>query len=178
MAMAPGGFEDYDPIARDVPAWTPAEYAARVGEEVGVSEWIEVTQKAVDAFAVATHDVNFVHVNPERARAEAGLPGSIAHGFFTLSLLSQFGYQVMPKVAGSVLGLNYGVEGCRMISPVPVGSRVRGRLTLAQAERRGASGFVVGYDVIVEIEGQEVANGGRPALKARWLTHATLGPDA
>ena len=175
MATTPGGFEDYDPRARDVPAWTPEEFAARIGAEIGVSDWIEVTQAKVDAFAQATHDVNFVHVNPERTRAETPLQGTIAHGFFTLSLLSQFGYQTMPKVTGATLGLNYGVEGCRMITPVPVGARVRGRLTLAQAEKRGETGFVVGFDVIVEIEGQEVANGGRPALKARWLTHASLG---
>ncbi|MGG7564631.1 MaoC family dehydratase [Rhodovulum sp. DZ06] len=175
MALTPGGFEDYDPRARDVPAWAPEEFGAHIGEEIGVSDWIEVTQEAVDAFAVSTHDVNFVHVNPERTRAETPLPGTIAHGFYTLSLLSQFGYQVMPAVKGATLGLNYGVDAVRMITPVPVGSRVRGRLALATAERRGETGFVVGYDVIVEIEGQEVANGGRPALKARWLTHASLG---
>lgn len=178
MALAPGGFEDYDPLDRGAAEWTPEEFAAHVGEEIGTTEWIEVTQAAVDAFAQATFDVNYVHVNPERARAQAGLPGTIAHGFYTLSLLSQFGYQVMPAVKGSVLGLNYGVDGVRMITPVPVGARVRGRLTLAAADRRGASGFVVQYDVIVEIEGQEVAAGGRPALKARWLTHQTLAPGA
>ena len=174
MAIAPGGFEDYDPLTREAETWTPDEIIARIGEEIGVSDWIEVTQQKVDAFAVATHDVNFVHVNPARAKAETPMQGTIAHGFYTLSLISQFGYQLMPKVAGSTLGLNYGVDGVRFIEPVPVGARVRRRLTLAEAARKGANGFMVGYDVVVEIEGQTLAEGGKPALKARWLTYATL----
>lgn len=165
---------DFDPRTREAETWAPEEFAAHIGEEIGVSGWIEVTQEAVNAFAVATHDLNFVHVNPERAAAETPLGGSIAHGFFTLSLLSQFGYQVMPKVAGSALGLNYGVDGCRMISPVPVGARVRGRLTLAEAKADGRGGFRVSYDVTVEIEGREIATGARPALVARWTTYAAL----
>ncbi|MFT6772344.1 MAG: acyl dehydratase [Paracoccaceae bacterium] len=170
MAITASGLEDYDPAARPVPVWTPAEYAERIGEEVGVSTWIEITQARVDAFAVATEDLNYIHVNPERTRAETPLPGTIAHGFLTLSLVSQFGYQVMPMVAGAIGGLNYGIDRARFASPVPVGSRVRGRLMLAEVTPRGA-GLVIAYDVTVEIEGQD-----RPALIARWLTHATLGP--
>jgi acyl dehydratase len=170
MARTAAGLDDYDPAARPTPAWTPAEFDAQIGREIGVSEWIEITQAQVDAFAVATHDLNFIHVNPERTAAETPLPGTIAHGFLTLSLVSQFGYQVMPKVAGAIGGLNYGVDKARFTAPVPVGSRVRGRLTLADVQKRGETGLVIAYDVVVEIEGRD-----RPALTARWLTHATLG---
>ena len=174
MALTASGLEDYAPAARPVAAWTPEDLIARVGQAIGVSDWIAITQDQVDAFAVATHDLNYIHVNPERTKADTPLPGTIAHGFLTLSLLSQMGYQVMPSVKGATGGLNYGVDKARFTAPVPVGSRVRGHLTLADVQRRGTTGLVIAYDVVVEIEGQEVATGGRPALTARWLTHATL----
>ncbi|MFT4794374.1 MAG: acyl dehydratase [Paracoccaceae bacterium] len=175
MAITAAGLEDYDPAARPVPALTPAELTARVGQEIGVTDWIDITQSQVDAFGVATHDMNYIHVNPERTRADTPLPGTIAHGFLTLSLVSQMGYQVMPMVKGAVGGLNYGIDKARFTAPVPVGSRLRGRLTLADVQPRGTSGLVIAYDVVVELEGQEVADGGRPVLTARWLTHVTLG---
>ena len=176
MARTPSGLEDYDPLDRPTPAWTPEEFIAAQGREIGVTPWHAVTQEKIDAFAVATEDLNFVHVNPERAK-ERGLPGPIAHGFFTLSLLSAFAYEVTPTVRGAVMGLNYGLDRARFITPVPVGSRVRGRLTLAEATRRENT-LVTAWDVAVEIEGAEIAAGGRPALVARWLTHATLGEQA
>lgn len=175
MALTASGLEDYDPAARPVPVWTPEDYEARVGTEIGVSDWIDITQAQVDAFGVSTHDLNYIHVNPERTIAETPLPGTIAHGFLTLSLLSQIGYQLMPMVKGATGGLNYGIDKARFTAPVPVGSRLRGRLTLAEVQRRGTNGLVIAYDAVVELEGQEVANGGRPVLTARWLTHATLG---
>jgi acyl dehydratase len=175
MALTASGLEDYDPAARPVPIWTPEDYKARLGREIGVSGWIDITQAQVDAFAVSTHDLNYIHVNRERTKAETPLPGTIAHGFLTLSLLSQIGYQLMPMVKGATGGLNYGVDKARFTAPVPVGSRLRGRLTLADVQRRGTNGLVIAYDAVVELEGQEVANGGRPVLTARWLTHATLG---
>lgn len=169
--------EDYDPRSRDVPVWTPEEFMERVGQEIGVSSWIEITQERVDRFALATDDLNFIHVNPERTRREAGLRGTIAHGFLTLSLLSAMAYEVTPMVQGATLGLNYGVDKARFLTPVPVGSRIRGRLSLADVQRKpGAQ--IMAWDAVVEIEGMEVANGGRPAMIARWLSHATLGEKA
>jgi acyl dehydratase len=175
MAITPGGFEDYDPRARtDVPHWDLADYKAHLGEEIGVSDWYEVTQKDVDAFAVATEDRNFIHVNPERAKTEGGLDGTIAHGFFTLSLLANFAYQVTPMTRGAIMGYNYGVDRVRFIAPVPVGSRVRGRYTLADVQEKDG-GLVTAYDVVVEIEGREVASGGKPALVATTRGYAVLG---
>ena len=83
------------------------------------------------------------------------------------------GYEVMPKVAGAKLGLNYGVDRARFITPVLVGAQVRGRLTLASAEKKPGA-LVIAYDAVIEIEGAEIENGGRPALIARWLIHTTL----
>ncbi len=169
--------EDYDPRSRDVPTWTPEEFMERIGQEVGVSSWIEVTQERVDRFALATNDLNFIHVNPERTRREAGMRGTIAHGFLTLSLLSGIAYEITPMVEGATLGLNYGVDKARFLTPVPVGARVRGRLTLADVQRKPGA-MIVAWDATVEIEGQEVENGGRPAMIARWLGHSTLGDKA
>ena len=170
------GVEDYDPRERDVPEWTIDEFQSHVGQEIGVSPWYDVTQKDVDAFAVATDDRNFIHVNPPRAK-EAGLPGTIAHGFFTLSLLAGFSYQLSPKVKGAVMGFNYGLDKVRFINQVTVGSRVRGRYKLADAQEKDGA-LVTAYDVVVEIEGQEVASGGKPALVATSRGYAKLGGDA
>ncbi|MAS42913.1 MAG: nodulation protein NodN [Rhodobacteraceae bacterium] len=170
------GVEDYDPRERDVPEWTIDEFQSHVGQEIGVSPWYDVTQKDVDAFAVATDDRNFIHVNPARAK-ESGLPGTIAHGFFTLSLLAGFSYKTTPKLKGAVMGYNYGVDKARFVAQVPVGSRVRGRYTLADVQvKEGA--VVTAYDVKVEIEGQELANGGKPALVATSRGYAVMGDDA
>ena len=174
--LTENGVEDYDPLARDVPKWTPEEFIERVGQEIGVTEWFEITQAAVDAFAVATDDRNFIHVNPPRAK-EAGLPGTIAHGFFTLSLLAGFSYQLTPMVKGAVMTFNYGLDKVRFINQVSVGARVRGRYTLADAQKKDGA-FVSAYDVVVEIEGQEVASGGKPALVATSRGYAKLGDAA
>ncbi|MEO1689645.1 MAG: MaoC family dehydratase, partial [Pseudomonadota bacterium] len=158
--------EDMDPLARDVPVWTAEQYRDARGTEIGVTSWQEVSQERVSAFGVATEDRNYIHMTPEKARSQAGLPGTIAHGLFTLSLLPSFNYEVTPMAAGAVLGLNYGFDKVRWIAPVPVGARVRGRMTLADAEPKNGS-LVITIDVTVEIEGQEVAAGGKPALVAR-----------
>lgn len=174
--LTENGVEDYDPLARDVPTWTVDEFKSKVGQEIGVTAWFDVTQPAVDAFAVATDDRNFIHVNPPRAK-QAGLPGTIAHGFFTLSLLAGFAYQLSPKVKGAVMGYNYGLDRVRFINQVPVGARVRGRYTLADAQAKDGA-LVTAYDVVVEIEGQEVANGGKPALVAVSRGYSKLGDAA
>ncbi|HKK36420.1 MAG TPA: MaoC family dehydratase [Paracoccaceae bacterium] len=174
--VGPFEFEDMDPLERDVPVWTFEDYQAAVGKEIGVTAWHEVTQEEVDGFAVCTDDRNIVHVSPEGAKGR-GLDGTIAHGFYTLSLLAGFAYQVTPMAKGAVMGLNYGLDKVRFIAPVPVGSRVRGRITVADA-RMKADTLIVTWDATVEIEGREVASGGKPALAAIWLSHIQLGEEA
>ena len=148
------------------------ELGTRLGAELGVSEWHVVTQADIDAFADVTRDHQFIHVDPARARAETSFGGSIAHGFLTLSLLSAFGQEALPKIANRRMGVNYGFERVRFLSPVRSGARVRGRFSLVRLERRRANEVLLGYEVTVEIEG-----GAKPALVATWLTLAVLGDD-
>jgi acyl dehydratase len=139
------------------------ELAARVGTEIGVSRWITVTQAMIDAFAEVTDDHYFLHVDPVRA-AMPPFGGTIAHGFLTLSLLAPMGYQVCPYVEGARYPLNYGFDRVRFVSPVPAGSRIRGRFSLRRAERIGTDQRQLVYEVTVERGGAD-----RPALVAEWL---------
>jgi acyl dehydratase len=146
------------------------ELETRLGQELGISNWREVTQADIDTFAEVTRDHQFIHVDEARALAETSFGGTIAHGFLTLSLLSAFGQEALPKIANRRMGVNYGFERVRFLSPVRSGARVRGRFSLARLERRRANEVLLGYDVTVEIEG-----GAKPALAALWLTLAVLG---
>ncbi|KFG70110.1 MaoC family dehydratase [Microvirga sp. BSC39] len=143
---------------------------SRVGQEVGVSSWKVIDQDRIDRFAAVTEDLQFIHVDPERALAETPFGGTIAHGFLTLSLLSTMGQEALPAIRGRTMGINYGLERVRFLSPVPVGARVRGRFTLSDVSMRSATQAMLRYQVTVEIEGAE-----KPALAAEWMTLAVLG---
>ena len=142
---------------------------ARVGEEIGVSDWLTIGQDRIDAFADLTGDHQFIHVDPERA-AQTPFGGTIAHGFLTLSLLTWFAIGVRPRIEGTRHGVNYGFDRVRFVAPVPAGSRVRGRFRLTSLEERAPGEVTQHYEVTVEIEG-----GARPALVADWITRAYLG---
>ena len=142
--------------------------AARVGGEPFLSRWFVVDQARIDTFAEVTEDRQFIHVDPEKARATP-FGGPIAHGFLTLSMLSAMGADAVPRVAGLAMGVNYGFERIRFLSPVPVGARVRGHFKLSAATRRSAREWLMTKDVAVEIEGAE-----KPALAAQWLTMYVL----
>jgi acyl dehydratase len=142
-----------------------ADIEALVGHEIGVSDWIEVSQAKIDAFAGITGDWQFIHVDPERAARETPFGGAIAHGFFTLSLLSAMGQGVIPRVEGIAIGVNYGFDKLRFLSPAPAGSRLRGRFWLMGAEERAPGELTMKCKVDVEIEG-----GQKFALSAEWLT--------
>ena len=102
-----------------------SEVQSLIGQEVGLSSWITVDQTMIDAFAGATNDHQFIHVDPVRA-AETPFGGTIAHGFLTLSLLSAMNYDCLPKIREQQMGINYGFEKVRFLSPVKCGKRVRG----------------------------------------------------
>jgi len=140
---------------------------ALIGTEVGVSKWIEIDQKRIDAFADATEDWQFIHVNPEAA-AQTPFGGTIAHGFLTLSLMSAMTYDANPPLEGVVMGVNYGFDKLRFIAPVRAGSKVRGRFKLLSAENKGSadgvSRWLIKHEVTVEIDGAD-----KPALIAEWL---------
>ena len=108
------------------------EVKAHVGQELGVSDWHEVTQEAINEFADVTGDHQFIHVDPERAK-ETPFGGTIAHGYYTLSLLPQFSY-AMFNFEGFAFGLNYGLNRVRFPAPLPVDSRVRMRATLESVD--------------------------------------------
>jgi len=111
-------------------------YQALVGKEVGVSSWHLIDQPRINSFADVIEDQQFIHVDPERAKKETTFGTTIAHGFLTMSLLSIMSYEVMPVIAGTTMGVNYGFDKLRFISPVRAGKRVRGRFVLAEAKLR------------------------------------------
>ena len=139
-------------------------YQAMVGNELGVSSWHLVDQPRIDTYADVIEDHQFIHVNPERAKKETAFGTTIAHGFLTMSLLSIMSYEVMPVIAGTTMGVNYGFDKLRFISPVRSGKRVRGRFVLAEAKLRKPNELQSRTNVTVEIEGED-----KPALVAEWL---------
>ena len=139
--------------------------AARVGQEIGVSAWATIDQPMIDTFAKLTGDTHFIHVDPARAAQVLPSKGTIAHGFLTLSLLSNMAYQVCPTIEDVRFPLNYGFNRLRFVAPVPTGSRVRGHFVLRSAEQIDAAQRQIVYEVTVEIDGLP-----KPALVAEWLT--------
>ncbi len=139
------------------------EIRAKVGSEIGVSRWIEIDQQSIDTFAEVTGVHQFIHVDPAAA-AQTPFGGTVAHGFLTLSLLSQMAASVMYVPDGLKMAVNYGFEKVRFIAPVRSGKRVRGRFTLASMEEKKPGQWQFLHQVTVEIEGEE-----RPALQAEWI---------
>ena len=135
---------------------------AVVGQHLGHSEWVEVTQERVDLFADATDDHQWIHVDPERARRESPYRGPIAHGYLTLSLVSSLVAQII-DARGFRMGVNYGAEKIRFPAAVPVGSRVRAVATL-DAATPFEGGVQMNLGITMEIEGQA-----KPAMVASIL---------
>ena len=146
-----------------MPVASIEEIGARVGTEVGVSDWLTVDQHAIDLFADVTQDHQFIHVDPDAA-AKTPFGGTIAHGFLTLSLLSQMAAGVMLIPPTIKMAVNYGFEKVRFIAPVRSGKRVRGRFTLVSVEEKRPGQWQFLHHVAVEIEGEE-----KPALTADWI---------
>lgn len=134
---------------------------AELGRHVGYSDWMEITQNRIDAFADATGDHQWIHVDPVRA-AQGPYGATIAHGYLTLSLLPVLGAEVM-EIRGFRMMINYGVDKVRFPAPVPVGSRIRAGIELTSLQRR-ASGVQLGSLVTVEVEGSD-----RPAVVAETV---------
>jgi acyl dehydratase len=139
-------------------------YRAMVGREIGVSSWHLVDQSRIDVYADVVEDHQFIHVDPDRARRETPFGATVAHGFLTMSLLSIMSYEVMPVIEGTTMGVNYGFDKLRFVSPVKSGSRVRGRFALTEVKLRRPKELQSLTHVTVEIEGEE-----KPALVADWI---------
>ena len=144
------------------------EYRSRVGMLLGVSDWILIEQGMIDQFADVTRDWQFIHVDPIRAK-ETPFGGTIAHGLLTLSLVSAMSFTAVPAIAGAQVGINYGFNSIRFLSPVLAGGRVRGSFTLKQFVERQPRQWQSMLDVRVDIE-----NVSKPALIAEWLTLTTF----
>jgi acyl dehydratase len=147
---------------------TMAELPGLVGQELGTSDWYEVTQEAVNLFADATNDHQWIHVDVERAKAESPFGGPIAHGFMTLSLLVPLASGTY-RISDSKMGVNYGLNKVRFPAPVPVGSKVRARVVLQDCQEI-PGGVQNTLAVTVEREG-----GDKPVCVAEWVSRAYAG---
>ncbi len=145
----------------------PDEIRAHLGEELGVSEWHEVTQEKIDRFAEVTGDDQWIHVDPERAR-ESPFGGTIAHGYYTLSLAPRFSYDMF-KFDGFAFGVNYGLNRVRFPAPMPVGGRVRMRAKLTAVEDI-PGGIQITNELTFEREGGE-----KPVCVAESLARLYTG---
>jgi len=139
-----------------------AELANHAGKEVAISDWLDVSQERINQFAEATEDRQWIHLDRERAERESPFKTTIAHGFLTLSLLSALAQRAL-SVGGVRMGINYGLNRVRFVSPVRADARMRGRFTLATVEEI-KGGVQTTWNVTVECE-----NSDKPCCVAEWL---------
>jgi acyl dehydratase len=143
---------------------TVQERAQQIGQEV-VSDWVEVSQEMIDKFADATGDHQFIHVNPEMAKLTP-FGGTIAHGFLTLSLMPLLASKTdEPQIEGVRMGVNYGGNKVRFLTPVRSGKRVRGRFKLLEFSEKRPGQWQQVNEFTVEIEGED-----KPAMVAEWIS--------
>jgi len=156
--------------------YTVDDLWARIGTELGISQWMEVRQELIDQFGHATKDLDELHVDPAWAARETPYGGTIAFGFWTLSMLTHFSHEIDMWPVDAAYALNYGLDRVRWIHPVPVGSRIRMRCHLVDLEDRGNDQLLIRTRNLIEIQSEE-----RPALSAEWLglfVRANAGHDA
>jgi acyl dehydratase len=143
---------------------TPNQLPNYIGKEVGVTDWIEIDQQRINQFAEATGDHQYIHVDPQRA-AQTPFGSTIAHGFLTLSMMSMLSAKNGGiKLDNAVMGINYGLDKVRFITPVKVGNRIRARFQLVSAEEKKPKHYLMKHNVTIEIDGAD-----KPALIAEWL---------
>ncbi|MBD3730839.1 MAG: MaoC family dehydratase [Sphingomonadales bacterium] len=144
---------------------TPQELAGKVGEIIGTSEWVEISQERINQFAEATGDFQFIHIDPEAA-AKTPFGGTIAHGFLTLSMMPYLSSVTdMPRIEGVKMGVNYGGNKTRFIAPVRAGKRIRSHTKLLELVEKRPGQWQQTNEVTIEIEGED-----KPALIAEWIS--------
>ncbi len=144
---------------------TPQELQAKTGEVLGVSDWLEVSQERINKFAEATGDFQFIHVDEEKAKLSP-FGGTIAHGFLTLSLVPVLGAMTQGvRIDGVKMGVNYGGNKTRFISPVRSGKRVRSVTKLLELVEKRPGQWQQTNEITIEIEGED-----KPALICEWIT--------
>lgn len=142
---------------------------ARIGTETGLSDWVTIDQARIDTFAEITDDPQWIHTDPVRAAAETPFGGTIAHGFLTLSMASKFAIETFTKFEGQTMGINYGFNKVRFLSPVLSGDRIRGRFKLNSVLQKSATQLLQEHELTIEIEGKDT-----PALICQWLGMAVF----
>ncbi len=147
----------------------PEDLEGLKGTEIGVSDWLEVSQERINAFADCTEDFQFIHIDEEAAK-NTPFGGTVAHGFLSLSLLSRLAADVSLVLEGIKMGVNYGFEKIRFLQPVRAGKKIRGHFVLKEFIEKRPGQWMLTYDVTVEIEGEE-----KSALVAEWLTMQFTG---
>ena len=150
---------------------TLAGLGERIGQELGVSDWVAIDQARIDAFASCTGDQQWIRVDVERAKRESPFRGPIAHGYLALSMVAPLSMQIGVIPTDAAAGLNYGIDKVRFLTPVPAGARVRLRVVLAGIERKDGGQVIMKTQNTLEVEGSE-----KPALIAETL--ALLIPAA
>lgn len=134
-----------------------------INQEIGISDWLQIEQSQIDAFADVTEDWQYIHVDPDRA-ANGPFGATIAHGFLTLSMLTKFFSKFNPELTSEQALLNYGFEKVRFLSPVTVGEKLRGRFVPLECVERSPGQWKLVLQATIEIEGKQ-----RPALVAEWI---------
>jgi len=137
----------------------------RVGQEIGISDWVTIDQPRIDTFASCTGDHQWIHVDVERAKRESPFRGPIAHGYLTLAMVAPLAMQIGVIPTDAAAGLNYGIDKVRFLAPVPAGVRIRLRVVLAGLEPREGGQMIMKTRNTLEVEGS-----GKPALVAETLT--------
>jgi acyl dehydratase len=135
-----------------------------VGQELAVTDWFTVTQERIQQFADATLDHQWIHIDMERARRDSPFKAPVAHGFLTLSLLPHFMHEALEISQGVRLGVNYGLNRVRFVSPVPAGSNIRARFALQSVNDVPPNAVEVIFNATVELEGS-----GKPCCVAEWI---------
>ena len=147
-----------------------ASQTARIGTETGLSDWVTIDQNRIDVFAEITEDPQWIHTDPVRAAAETPFGGTIAHGFLTLSMASKFSIETFTKFEGQTMGINYGFNKVRLLSPVCAGDRIRGRFILQTVTQKSTKNLLQEHQLTIEIKGKDT-----PALVCNWLGMAVFG---
>ena len=147
-----------------------ASQTARIGTETGLSDWVTIDQNRIDVFAEITEDPQWIHTDPVRAAAETPFGGTIAHGFLTLSMASKFSIETFTKFEGQTMGINYGFNKVRFLSPVCAGDRSRGRFVLQTVTQKATKNLLQEHQHTIEIKGKDT-----PALVCNWLGMAVFG---
>ena len=140
------------------------KYQKKIGKKLSTKNWIQITQKEIDAFAQLTQDPQFIHTDPVEAKLHSPFGKTIAHGFLVLSFASKFALDILPPIKKKEVRINYGFNKVRFIHPVLVDSKIRGILTLRNIEKKDEFSFINNYELSIEIQNVQ-----KPAIVAEWI---------